>query len=117
VEEALKLHQERLEVFDELGDLDSKAATLWDLAQIQLQRESFETAFQYLTESYAINLKLGRLDGICFVGLYLGQLLCKAGQTEQGLKILERSRDGFRKLGWKEDAAQAQELIERFTGK
>jgi tetratricopeptide (TPR) repeat protein len=116
VDEALKLHHERLQVFEELGNLDSKAATLWDLAQIELQKESVETALQYLTESYTIFLKIGRLDGICMVGLYLGPLLCQAGQTQEGLKILERSREGFGKLGQKAYEAQAQELIEKFTG-
>jgi tetratricopeptide (TPR) repeat protein len=116
LDKALKCLEESGKIFEELGNIDSKAGVLWDLAQVELQKESVETAFQYLTESYAIFRKIGRLDGICIVGLYLGQILCQAGQTEEGLKILERSREGFGKLGWKEDAAQAQELIERFTG-
>ena len=107
--------KEELKVYDELRDIDSKAAALWDLAQIELQRESGQTAFYYLTESYAINLKLGRLDGICFVGLFLGQLLCGAGNTEEGLDILKRSREGFEKLGQNELAAQAEKIIEHFS--
>jgi hypothetical protein len=49
------------------------------------------------------------------VGLYLGQLLCQKGQTREGLMILEKSREGFKKLGQKEYEEQAQELIERFS--
>jgi len=116
VDEALKLHKERPQVFDELGDIDSKAATLWDLAQIEVKRKSVQTASDYLTESYGLFLKLDRLDGICFVGLLLGPLLCGDGNTEEGLNILQRSRDGFRKLGWKELAAQAEALIEKVGG-
>ncbi len=56
---------------------------------------------------------LGRLDGICFVGLDLGQLLCGGGYREEGLPILERSRDGFRQLGQTDLASQTQALIDR----
>ena len=40
----------------------------------------------------------GPLDGICVVGLDLGQLLCAAGQRERGIEILTRSSDGFARL-------------------
>jgi len=33
------------------------------------------------------------------LGLDLGQLLCMAGQREQGSAFLTRSREGFPKLG------------------
>jgi hypothetical protein len=55
------------------------------------------------------------MDGICHVGLTLGLLLCRAGQTEQGLQLLTQSRDGFRKMGWSAEAQQAQELIDHFS--
>jgi len=112
VEAALKLHEERLRVFEELGDLDSKAATLWDIAQVALKQQSYQKAFDYLSESYRLNLKIGRLDGICFVGMDLGMLLCQAGQREQGLEILTRSRDGFIKLGQQAMASRVEEMID-----
>jgi tetratricopeptide (TPR) repeat protein len=115
VDEALKLIEEKSIICEEIGDIDGKANTLWDLAQIELQRKSNKKASEYLSESYAILLKLERLDGICVVGLDLGDLLCRDGQTGEGLKILEQSRDGFRKLGQEEMAAQAQKLIDTFS--
>jgi len=113
VDEALKLHEEELKVYEELGDLDGKANTLWSIAQIDLQRKDYQAAYERLAESYSINLKLGRLDGICFVGLDLGQLLCAAGQKEDGLKILARSRDGFQQLGQEELVRRVAGLIEQ----
>ncbi len=115
VDEALKLQQEKLKISKEIGDIDGIANTLWDLAQIELQRKSFQKAFEYLSESYAINLKLGRLDGICFVGMYLGRLLCQGDKKEEGIKILERSRDGFKKLGQDKWVAQVQKIIDAFS--
>jgi tetratricopeptide (TPR) repeat protein len=115
VDAALQLHQEMLGIFEALGDLDGKANMLWSIAQIEVQREKWQEAYDHLAESYAINLKLGRLDGICMVGLSLGQLLCMAGQREQGLAILTRSRDGFLKLGQARMAQQTQALLDRIS--
>ena len=76
-----------------------------------LQKDEGQKAYEYLAESYQINLKLGRLDGICFVGMDLGGLLCQANQKEEGLRILERSQEGFEKLGQNELSEQVKELI------
>ena len=111
VEEALKLHRERLQVFEQLGDQDGIANSHWSIAQINLRRKEFQNAFEALDLSYRINLKLGRLDGICFVGLDLGKILCGGGQREEGLKVLRRSEEGFRKLGRTDLADQTAELI------
>jgi len=79
-----------------------------------LQKDSVQEAYEHLVQSYNINLKLGRLDGICYVGLDLGQLLCQANQKEKGIEILERSRDGFRKLGQTQMADYVQQIIQKF---
>ena len=96
--------------------LDGIAATLFDIAQIDLQRQSYQEAFEHLSESYEILIKIGRLDGIAFVGMDLGNLLCKAGHKDQGLEILHRSKDGFKKLGQEELALSVEEIIRSFEG-
>ena len=83
VDEALKLHEERFAVFESLDGLDGKANGLWSMAQIDLQQGNFQKAFERLQESYILNLKLCRLDDICFVGVDLGMLLCHAGDSEK----------------------------------
>ncbi|MCP4592409.1 MAG: hypothetical protein GY842_16880 [bacterium] len=116
VDQALVFQQERLCVNESLGDLDGIAAALWDIAQIDLQRQDLQSAEPRLSESYSIFLKLGRLEGICIVGLYLGQLLCRGGQTEEGRTILTRSRDGFRHLGQNDLARRADEALQQLPG-
>jgi len=61
-------------------------------------------------------MQIGRLDGICFVGIDLGQILCGGGHKEEGLKILMRSRDGFIKLGQTGLAEQVNGLIAQIEG-
>jgi tetratricopeptide (TPR) repeat protein len=45
LDEAAELQHKRLEVNKQLGDLDGIAAATWDLAQIDLTREDYESAF------------------------------------------------------------------------
>ncbi|MBL9126095.1 MAG: hypothetical protein JNL97_00540 [Verrucomicrobiales bacterium] len=116
VDEALKLHQERIGIFEGLGDVGEKAHTLWAIAQIEIAREQWQAAFDHLAESYGILQRLGRLDGICVVGWDLGRLLCMAGQKEQGIGVLMRSRDGFVRLGQVPMAKQVEEWIRRMGG-
>ena len=111
VEQALILHQERIQVFESLGDLSEKAQTLWGIAQIEIEKQDWQNAFSHLEESYQINLNLGRLDGIAWVGIDLGQLLCMADQVERGLAILNRSLEGFQKLQRADYVQQVQQLI------
>ncbi|KPA10814.1 hypothetical protein MHK_008980, partial [Candidatus Magnetomorum sp. HK-1] len=97
--------------YEELGDQRSRAVTLGDIAQISLNQGDIENAFEYLKESYEICLQLGALDGICFIGLQLGQLLCYFNQTEEGLAILKRSKEGFIQLQQPQMAQQIDEIM------
>jgi hypothetical protein len=93
--------------------LDGIANTLWSLARIDLQREDYQAAFERLTKSYDILLKLGRLDGICWVGLDLGQLLCRCGRGKEGKELFKGSEEGFLKLGRADLAEQVRKLLDR----
>jgi tetratricopeptide (TPR) repeat protein len=115
VDAALALHQERLGIFEGLGDKDGEANALWSIAKIELEKQTWQAAFEHLEASYAINLQLGRLDGICIVGLDLGQFLCATGQREEGLAKLQRSLVGFQKLGWAQQIAQTEAMLEKWA--
>jgi len=111
VDRAFASYGQALGIFQELGDEEGTANTLWSIGRIEMQREQYQQAREHMAESYAILLKLERLDGICWVGLDLGQLLYAAGQREEGLLVLRRSRDGFRRLGQEALAQQVEGLI------
>lgn len=113
IDEALRLHKRRLRVFETLGDIPERAHTLWFIARLEIQHQQWQEAFDHFAESYSTLVRLGRLDGICMVGLDLGQLLCMAGQRDEGLQVLARSRDGFLKLGQPDMARQTQELMDQ----
>jgi len=114
VETALKLNEERLSIFEGLGEQVGIANSLWSIAQIRVGRQEFSEAAENLIKSYRILLQIGRLEGICYVGLDLGKLLCSAGHTEQGRPILTRSRDGFLQLAQPQNAEYAQSMLDQF---
>jgi tetratricopeptide (TPR) repeat protein len=118
VDAALAMQNERLAVNRGLDDLDGVAAAQFDIGRIQLSRATqqkdvaaFRAAFDALTESYAILERIGRLAGICTVGMVLARVFALAGQNEEARKIAERSRDGYRRLGRAAQAAQAETLL------
>jgi hypothetical protein len=90
----------------------SIANTLWSIAQIKIAQEQWQDAYDLLERSYRINLALGRLDGICHVGLSLGQLLALAGHRDDARTILTRSLDGFLKLGQPQLAQDVQSILD-----
>ena len=118
VDEALKLHLEQVQIFDALGDQDGIANVSFNIGQIRLRHAiqhsdaaAFEEAVVALAKSYAILLNIGRLDGICVVGAAFGQALAAAGQRDEARTVLQRSLDGFRKLGLPDHAAQVEEVL------
>lgn len=116
LDEARRMHEERLKTFVRLGDIDGIAHTRWSLAQVSMaERRPIHEIAEHLLESYKLNLKLGRLEGVCFVGAALGQVLVATGQPDDARVVLERSRDGFVKLGLPDLAAQVQALLDRLS--
>ncbi len=115
--EAVKLQRERLDILMKLGDLSERATALWDLAQIELHLQNTAKALAYLTDAYELFLKTGRLEGIALIGLYLGPILCRDNRKKQGLAILRRSLEGFRKLGMTDSAKEAESIIATYVGR
>lgn len=115
IEEALRLHRENLAYFEKTGDVNGIAHSLASIGQIEMQKGQFQAAIEHLSKSYEINADLSNLHGISFIGLDYGFLLANRGDKINGLAVLERSRDGFLKLGRKDLADEAQHLIDTYS--
>jgi tetratricopeptide (TPR) repeat protein len=114
-DEAAELQRKRLEVCKQLGDLDVIANTDWGLARIDLARQNYQAALPRLVESFQINGRLQRPDGIAVVGLALGELLIAAGHADQARPVLSESLVAATKIGWTEAIQQISELLNRAT--
>ncbi|MGJ4953904.1 tetratricopeptide repeat protein, partial [Bradyrhizobium sp. HKCCYLS20291] len=113
LDEALRIRKEELlPVFERLGDDDGIAATLWNVALIELTRERFDDAMPRMGEAYAIFLRLGGAEGIAVIGAALGQILAAGEETRgQAREILQRSVATFRRMGRESEARDVEEII------
>ena len=105
-DEALALQEERLATNRRLGVIVGIAASLWSIAQIELEREQFEQAFPRLAEAWPLMVKLGRPDGIAAIGGVFGQFLAGAGALDEARNVLGQAAAAYRKLGLAAQAAQ-----------
>jgi tetratricopeptide (TPR) repeat protein len=118
-DEALRIHiEERLPIAEAMKDLDSIAHTRFSCAQIRLERGGMEqgeiqTIYDELVESFEINFKLQRVDGIAHSGMMLGQLLIMCGQSEDARILLKHSATAFEILQNPQQAQKIRNLLKQ----
>jgi len=76
VDQALKLHQEELAIYEAARDPRGIADTLWSIARIKLHQQHSRRALEDQAASYGFCLKLGNVLSICHVGIDFGEFLC-----------------------------------------
>ncbi|MFO1205936.1 MAG: hypothetical protein U1E63_09470 [Burkholderiales bacterium] len=114
LDDALRIRREdQLPIYERLGDQEGVANALWSIARIEREKKNFSDACRHLARAYSMLDGLGRVDGRAIVGVDLGQLLYESGEREQGLTILRRSEDDFRRLHSQTRAEQTAKLIRR----
>ncbi|MGW2786741.1 tetratricopeptide repeat protein, partial [Streptomyces populi] len=111
LDEAVELQLKRLEVNEQLGDMDGIAAANWDLARIDLSVQDFNAAVPRLVTSFQLFLKLQRLDGTAVVGTILGQLLLAAGERGRAREVFQASRVAAATIGFADAVDQLDELL------
>jgi hypothetical protein len=105
------MQEERLATNRRLGTAEGIAASLWDIARIELKREQFDHAIPRLVEAWAIVQRTGRAEGIAIIGERFGQVLAALDQTDDARVVLGRSADAYQKLGRDAEAKQVETLI------
>ncbi|MEV0193552.1 CHAT domain-containing protein [Kitasatospora purpeofusca] len=111
VDEAVELQLKRLEVNEQLGDIDGIASANWDLAQIDLDRGDLQTAVPRLMTSFQYFVELQRPDGIAVVGLTLGRVMLASGARAQARHVLQACRDAAAVIGAADIVSRADELM------
>ena len=121
--EALRIHiEERLPVAEKMEDLDQIAHIRFSCAQIRLsisglEQEDGQVILDELSESFTINSKLKRIDGIAYVGSLLGQVLAMVGYAKEAVDVLGQSAAAFKKMGRNEEHEQIKGLQETIIEK
>jgi hypothetical protein len=86
----MTLHEERLAIFQQLGDVRERAVTLGDVARLKAQGGDVQGARQLLAERLEVNRRLGDMAEIAAALFSIAQLDLAEGQTaEAGSRLAE----------------------------
>jgi len=111
LDEAHSLYNQVLDAMRSTGEAEGIANALYGLAHIEFSQKNIKDAAPRLIEAYRILLRTGRAQGIANVGIALGQVLVGAKMSAEGLKVLRRSVEMFRKIGQENEALEGEKLI------
>ena len=115
-EEALRiLTEECLPVAERIGDAGQIAHICFSCASIRLRRGGLEkgeaaTIIQELADSYTLNRKVQRMDGVAVVGGLLGRLLLYTKAPEAAV-VLDQAAAAYERLGNAAEAGKLRALI------
>jgi len=116
LERALGLYEESLRLSEQLGDLQGKAASLSQLANLYMARENWDQAERCLLEAMGLSRQLNEPAGIAFQTVQLGQVAQARGDRETALA---RYREGLaihERLGMPRETEQVHQMIAALEG-
>ena len=91
VDEALKLHEEMLKVFEELGDTRSRAVTLGDIARIWVDKGEVDEALKLHEERLKVFEELGDKGGRAHALWSIGKIALGRGDGQAAYDALDES--------------------------
>lgn len=103
-EKALNLCEIRLREYEKMGDLRSKAITLFEMSFLEVSRNNFDIAMQYLNEAQRICRELGDWVGLSHINFRIGKILFSAGKYKKGVRLLTDALLFFNKAGFVQEA-------------
>jgi CHAT domain-containing protein len=110
---ALEYLKKSLAIQQEIGDKSGEMTTLHNMAMIAYTKEDFQQYLSYESNSYSLAMEFGDAKGLFTIGKILGEVLCKAGQKDQGLQMLECSYEIGKKAGYP-DANEVKSLLDKY---
>jgi tetratricopeptide (TPR) repeat protein len=121
LEEALRIRrEEELPVYERLGDVRSRAVTLFKIASTEfgVARNHGDDGNQRMaatSEAFETFRGLGMPDGVGHSGLLFARLLAESGRSGEAERVLEVARAGFAKLSDSDGMQQVDELRRSLT--
>jgi len=110
-DKAIKLLEQCILYCKHENDASGVAASLWLIAQIEIEQNKIPEATLKIEESYSIVLHLGETEGIAVIGEVFGQYLLAFGSYKEGFSVLDRSVEAYRKLGLEQCAQRVEATI------
>ena len=114
---ALALHQEMLDIFEQLGDVRSRAVTQCDLADLHRMQGDYAAAERLYRDSLEICRQIRDAQSTYALLVRLGQLALEQGRRDEAVSFLQEARQGFEQLGFLPWLAQIDDLLATAQGK
>ncbi|HUW10312.1 MAG TPA: tetratricopeptide repeat protein, partial [Anaerolineae bacterium] len=116
LDRALGLYQESLQLLEQIGDLQGKAASLSGVANLHMVRQDWPKAEQCILESMALAGRLGQTDAIAFNTVKLGQIAQARGDAAAALARYREGLVVFERLGMPRETEQVRHMIASLEG-
>jgi tetratricopeptide (TPR) repeat protein len=117
VDQALKLHQEELAIYEALSDKRSQALTLVNIARLLAQRGEVDQALTLYQENLAILAALGDKRSRAITLVEIARLLAQRGEVDQALTLYQENLAILAALGDKRSQAIIQGEFARLLAK
>ena len=113
MEGAIALYQQSLEIKEQIGNAQGKAATLHNLASLKANQGDVEGAIALFNQSLEIEDRIGDVQGRAMTLQWIGWLAASAQQDyETGIRCLQESVEILERIGSAE-ATNARRVLER----
>jgi tetratricopeptide (TPR) repeat protein len=114
---ALALHEERLRIFEQLGDVRSRAVTQCDLADLLRAKGQVAEAVELYRASLETCRRITYTQGVCALLVRLGEVALEQGQRDEAVSLLQEARRGFEQLGVQSQIDRVDRLLALAQGK
>lgn len=112
---ALRYLEQSLAIQEQLGDHHSLRATLHNIATLYLnQKGDFQKYLEMEMLAYQTAQEAGDVHAIYSIGWYLGSVLCRYGEIEYGLAILQSAYQVGLQAGYS-DVEEVADLIKKYS--
>ena len=105
-DEAERLYREELGIVRALGDEPARAFALNNLGDLEVSRQRFDRAVEYLKETVSIRDRLGDDLGAAHARANLANAHSLQGEHEAALQLYEQSLEVFKRFGERTDVAR-----------
>ena len=110
---ALDYLEKSLAIQQEIGDRAGMIPTLHNMAHIHQQNEDWQGAVQAFLQALQLAKETQNAEGLYHVSRDLGSLLCRVGQKQDGLALLQQALAVGEQVGFP-DVDQVRQLIAQY---
>jgi len=117
LDKALALYQDSLASLEQIGDIQGKAASLHNMANIYIQRREWQVAETLLHQALSLAQQVGSLEHVAFAITKLGQVAQGNLNQDDARRYYADALALFQKIGMVREAGQVRQMLAGLDGR